>query len=93
VYFLSEQSRTTGRVLSIGGGRVARVALSENAGYFDAEITPERVAAHIGEIDDMDTAVFPDNNSLDLELTAQHLPPAGVSFSLDQESVSSSHSR
>jgi NAD(P)-dependent dehydrogenase (short-subunit alcohol dehydrogenase family) len=36
-FFLSRESDVTGRVLSAGGGRLARIAFAENAGIVDAD--------------------------------------------------------
>ena len=44
-YFLSRESQVTGRILSVGGGRVARVVFAENAGIIgvsDAETAKAR---------------------------------------------------
>jgi hypothetical protein len=44
-WFLSRESQVTGRILSVGGGRVARVVFAENAGIIgvsDAETAKAR---------------------------------------------------
>jgi NAD(P)-dependent dehydrogenase (short-subunit alcohol dehydrogenase family) len=87
-YFLSRESRTTGRVLSVGGGRVARVALGAGQGYFDKEISAESVAEHLDAIEDMSQPEFYDDNSGDLDAIAQNLPAPTSSFRLDESTVS-----
>ena len=42
-YLASEACEPTGRLFSVGGGRVAEVFLGETPGYFNAELSPEDV--------------------------------------------------
>jgi len=43
-WLLSAQCQLTGRILSVGGGRVARVAFAESEGWVDREISAESAA-------------------------------------------------
>ena len=52
-FFLSRECDVSGHILDIGGGRVARVAFSVNDGWFDADITAEKLHNHLGEALDM----------------------------------------
>jgi NAD(P)-dependent dehydrogenase (short-subunit alcohol dehydrogenase family) len=56
-YFVSREMTYTGEIYSVGGGRVSRIATFNNDGYFDRELTPEKVAEHMNEIRDLATAV------------------------------------
>jgi NAD(P)-dependent dehydrogenase (short-subunit alcohol dehydrogenase family) len=52
VYLVHETCRQSGQVFAVGSGRVARVFLGETTGYVNPQLTPEDVAAHLGEICD-----------------------------------------
>jgi len=43
VFLLSRNCRFSGQIFDIGGGRVARVAFATNAGWFDSDITAEKL--------------------------------------------------
>jgi hypothetical protein len=53
VYLSSEELDFSGEVFNVGGGRVARLAIFDNDGLFDPEITPESIAANIDLIRDL----------------------------------------
>jgi NAD(P)-dependent dehydrogenase (short-subunit alcohol dehydrogenase family) len=42
----------SGEIFSVGGGRVSKVIIAETNGYFDRELTPESLMAHLGEVAD-----------------------------------------
>jgi NAD(P)-dependent dehydrogenase (short-subunit alcohol dehydrogenase family) len=46
-YFVSREMLYTGEIYGAGGGRVSRIATFNNDGYFDRNLTPESLAAHI----------------------------------------------
>ncbi|MEZ5340957.1 MAG: SDR family NAD(P)-dependent oxidoreductase [Acidimicrobiales bacterium] len=45
-YLSSEGCDATGRVFSVGGGRVAEIFIGEAPGYMDTNLTPESLAAN-----------------------------------------------
>lgn len=55
---LSRDSEITGRIFSIGGGRLARVAFTEARGWTDPALTPELAAAHYADAQDMAGALI-----------------------------------
>jgi hypothetical protein len=55
-FLLSRECDFSGRVLDVGGGRVARIAFAMNEGWFDAGITAERVRDHLTEVLDIKDA-------------------------------------
>lgn len=52
-YLCSEQLSFSGEFFNVGGGRVARIATFDNAGYFDPEMTPESVADAVDRVRDL----------------------------------------
>jgi NAD(P)-dependent dehydrogenase (short-subunit alcohol dehydrogenase family) len=50
LYLLSEQVAASGEIFSCGGGRIARTAYCTTRGHFDADATPESIAAHFAEV-------------------------------------------
>jgi NAD(P)-dependent dehydrogenase (short-subunit alcohol dehydrogenase family) len=52
VYLAHESCDVTGRLFSVGGGRVAEVFIGETNGYVGGDITPEDVAEHWSTITD-----------------------------------------
>ena len=48
-YLAHEACDATGRVFSVGGGRVAEVFIAEAKGYFDRDLTPEDVRRQLGD--------------------------------------------
>jgi NAD(P)-dependent dehydrogenase (short-subunit alcohol dehydrogenase family) len=54
VAFLVSSSMTaSGEIFSVGGGRVSRIALFNNDGYFNRQLTPELVAEHFAAVRDL----------------------------------------
>lgn len=49
-YLAHESCEATGRLFSVGGGRVAEIFIGEAPGFFDPELTPESVAENWGTI-------------------------------------------
>ena len=66
-----EDCPVSGEIYSAGGGRVARVAIVEAAGYFSPTLTLEDVRDHFDQIRDLDGYREPANLS---EETALYLP-------------------
>jgi len=90
-YFLSRESRVTGRVLSIGGGRVGRVVFAENdgvTGLVDAETTRARA----DEALDASQVRPVDSSFAELGLYSQIFPfeGPGCGPALDERAVTSS---
>ena len=52
-YFASRQMQHTGDIYSVGGGRVSRIAITNNDGYFNRGLTPELVGENIDRIRDL----------------------------------------
>jgi NAD(P)-dependent dehydrogenase (short-subunit alcohol dehydrogenase family) len=70
-YLVHDSCTLTGEVLSVGGGRVARVFIAETPGYFSPNLTVEDVAANLEAITATDGFAVP--RSLNEE-TALFLP-------------------
>lgn len=64
-YLASESCTVTGRIFSVGGGRVAEVFIGEGPGYFSAELTPEQVAENWETITSRENYVTPANGGED----------------------------
>jgi NAD(P)-dependent dehydrogenase (short-subunit alcohol dehydrogenase family) len=56
VYLAHESCTLNGVILVCGGGRVLRMAFSQNDGYATDDMTVEAIAEHIGEVTDMSAA-------------------------------------
>lgn len=52
-YLASEQLSFSGEFFNVGGGRVARIAMFDNGGFFDPDITPEGVADAVEQFRDL----------------------------------------
>jgi NAD(P)-dependent dehydrogenase (short-subunit alcohol dehydrogenase family) len=52
-YFCAPECRTTGEFYDVGGGKVARIAFARGAGFVDAGLTAESLAANIETARDM----------------------------------------
>ncbi len=76
-YFVSREMQHTGEVFSVGGGRVSRIATFNNDGFFDRDLTPELVAAHIEEIRDLSHVVHVDSSMAENMRYMQWLPWTG----------------
>jgi NAD(P)-dependent dehydrogenase (short-subunit alcohol dehydrogenase family) len=72
-YLAHESCEATGRVFSVGGGRVAEVFIAEARGYHTDELTPEAVADNWATITDRDGYVVPANSSEETALYASAL--------------------
>ena len=72
-YLAHESCEATGRVFSVGGGRVAEVFIAEARGYHSADLTPEAVADNWATITDRDGYVVPANSSEETALYASAL--------------------
>jgi NAD(P)-dependent dehydrogenase (short-subunit alcohol dehydrogenase family) len=59
-YLSHESCEATGRVFSVGGGRVAEVFIAETVGYTNTtDLTPEDLAAHWGDVTAQDGYAVP----------------------------------
>jgi hypothetical protein len=45
-----ESCPVTGEIFGMGGGKVDRLVLGATQGYVDVDLTPERLAAHWGQV-------------------------------------------
>jgi NAD(P)-dependent dehydrogenase (short-subunit alcohol dehydrogenase family) len=70
-YLVHESCEATGRVFSVGGGRIAEIFIAETAGHFDRELTPESVAANLDAITNRDGYTVPTSVA---DETALYLP-------------------
>ena len=70
-YLAHEECPVSGRVFSVGGGRVSEIFLGETKGYFKADLTPEDVAQNWATITDQQGYAVPSNLA---EETALFLP-------------------
>lgn len=77
VYFLSRESRVTGRILDIGGGRVARIGFYGGKGYFDADLTAEGLADHLDQALDMGRLTALESSADDIKGYLDVLPWVG----------------
>lgn len=72
-YLASEECEPTGRVFSVGGGRVAEVFIGETQGYHQADLTPEAVHEHWDAITDREGYAVPANISDETALYLSYL--------------------
>jgi NAD(P)-dependent dehydrogenase (short-subunit alcohol dehydrogenase family) len=70
-YLVSEECDSTGRVYSVGGGRVAEVFIGETQGFFQADLSPEALRDNWSTVTDRDGYAVPSNLG---EETALFLP-------------------
>jgi NAD(P)-dependent dehydrogenase (short-subunit alcohol dehydrogenase family) len=49
-FLVSRDMTVSGEIFGVGGGRVSRLAMVNNDGYFHRQLTPELVAEHFDEI-------------------------------------------
>jgi NAD(P)-dependent dehydrogenase (short-subunit alcohol dehydrogenase family) len=70
-YLAHESCEPTGRVFSVGGGRVAEVFLGETNGYFSAALTADELADNWSTVTDRTAYSVPQNLA---EETALFLP-------------------
>lgn len=72
-FLLSEGAPVSGEIFSCGGGRMARTAYVNTAGYIDVNATPEAIAAQFDTVMRTDTAVLVENHAQELNrYTALH---------------------
>ena len=69
-YLAHESCEATGRVFSVGGGRIAEVFIGEAQGFQSGELTPELVAENWDAITDRDGYVVPANSTEETALYA-----------------------
>jgi NAD(P)-dependent dehydrogenase (short-subunit alcohol dehydrogenase family) len=72
-YLAHESCKATGRIFSVGGGRIAEVFIGEAQGYQSGELTPELVAENWDAITDRDGYVVPANSTEETALYASAL--------------------
>jgi NAD(P)-dependent dehydrogenase (short-subunit alcohol dehydrogenase family) len=72
-YLAHESCAATGRVFSVGGGRIAEVFIGEAQGYQSAELTPELIAEIWDAITDREGYVVPANSTEETALYASAL--------------------
>jgi NAD(P)-dependent dehydrogenase (short-subunit alcohol dehydrogenase family) len=72
-YLAHESCTTTGRVFSVGGGRIAEVFIGEVRGFHSPELTPELVAENWDAITNREGYVVPANSSEETALYASAL--------------------
>jgi NAD(P)-dependent dehydrogenase (short-subunit alcohol dehydrogenase family) len=68
IYLVSRRSTVTGRIFSVGGGRLARLAFMASPGLFDAALTAEAVENGIEAAMAMDGAVLVESHADDVAL-------------------------
>ncbi|MFT4286002.1 SDR family NAD(P)-dependent oxidoreductase [Nocardioides sp.] len=69
-YLAHESCPLNGRVLSVGGGRVAEVFFGTAPGYFDPELTPEGVRDNLDQVLDHGAYVVPTDAMAEVGITA-----------------------
>jgi NAD(P)-dependent dehydrogenase (short-subunit alcohol dehydrogenase family) len=72
-YLGHESCELSGEILSVGGGRVARVFIGVTRGYLNGELTAEDVRDHLGEIFDDAGHQVPENSAAELGLLIEML--------------------
>lgn len=68
VYLASEQCEITHEIFSAGGGRFARIGISTDVGYFNANAKAEDIFANIDEIRDLSNSIYPTSLADELPL-------------------------
>jgi NAD(P)-dependent dehydrogenase (short-subunit alcohol dehydrogenase family) len=71
-YLAHEDCDATGRIFSVGGGRVAEVFIGETPGYFKADLSLEDVHEHWGDITNRDGYQVPTNLNDELRMFLPH---------------------
>jgi NAD(P)-dependent dehydrogenase (short-subunit alcohol dehydrogenase family) len=72
-YLCHESCEATGRVFSVGGGRVAEIFIGEGAGYVDADLTPESLVDNWAAVTDRSTYEVPSQMNDEIGLYLTHL--------------------
>ncbi|GAA4994900.1 SDR family NAD(P)-dependent oxidoreductase [Yinghuangia aomiensis] len=70
-YLAHADCRITGRVFSVGGGRVGEVFFGAADGYFNPELTPDDVAANLDAALDHTAFVLPTDAMDEVDITAR----------------------
>ena len=60
-YLSHESCDATGRVFSVGGGRVAEIFIGEAQGFIDTELTPESLSENWDTVCNQDGYIVPTN--------------------------------
>jgi NAD(P)-dependent dehydrogenase (short-subunit alcohol dehydrogenase family) len=72
-YLAHEDCEPTGRIFSVAGGRVAEIFIGEGPGYTDAELTPEKIVEHWGEVTDRSSFDVPTQMGDEIGIYLKHL--------------------
>jgi NAD(P)-dependent dehydrogenase (short-subunit alcohol dehydrogenase family) len=72
VYLAHEGCSLNGEVISAAFGRVSRIFVGTTPGYFNLDLTPEAVEAHLTEIMDEKGLVFPQSINDEIALIMGH---------------------
>jgi hypothetical protein len=72
-YLCHESCESTGRIYSVGGGRVAEVFIGETPGYRAGELTPESIRDHWDDIINQDGYTVPRNATDETKLYIEKL--------------------
>ena len=87
-FYVSRECALSGRVLTIGGGRVGRIAFFGNRGHFDSSGTAESVRDHAAEIDDLTDSILLDSCAAESGLYTELFPFRGSGVpALDRDAV------
>lgn len=87
-FLLSRECGVSGRILDIGGGRVGSVAFAINQGWFDGDITAEKLRDHLGVALDMQDARAIDGQAAAMVPYSKLFPlEPGAGASLDLATV------
>lgn len=68
-----EECSVSGEFFVVGGGRLARLALAESAGYLDPALSPETAADHLADVVADTSYAFPADTAASLQRTAASL--------------------
>ena len=74
VMLAHERCPVTGEIYSAAGGRVARFFVGLTQGYFESELTPESVLAHIDQIRDTSDYLIPGSPAEEVLDILKHFP-------------------
>ncbi|HAY67652.1 MAG TPA: short-chain dehydrogenase [Acidimicrobiaceae bacterium] len=72
-YLCHESCEATGRVFTVGGGRVAEVFIAEGPGFVDVDLSPESIRDHWDEVVDQDGYTVPRNANDELRFFLKQL--------------------
>ena len=76
-FMVSSAMSATGEIFGVGGGRVSRIALFNNDGYFNRHLTPELVQEHFDEIRNLSGAQHVGSSREENERYMRWLPWTG----------------